>query len=132
VDSGGSKHITKNNELFTNMKDGKRTPKIKIASGIVHQVAGKGTLVEKKNEIKEEVLYVHNVNSNLLSVKVLTDKGMVMFFNFQKVFLLNSQHNIIGTGNKNLINRLYKLFIFHELLCASMVNTNDLIRLWHQ
>jgi hypothetical protein len=135
VDNGAFKHVTKNNELFTNMKDGKRTPKIKIASGIVHQVAGKGTFVifvEKKNEINEEFFYVHGVNSNLLFVGVLTDNGMVMFFNFQKVFILNSQHNIVGTGNKNLVNRLYKLFVSHELLCASMVSTNDLICLWHQ
>jgi hypothetical protein len=97
-------------------------------------VAKKGTLVilvGKKNEIKE-VLYVFSVNSNLLFVGVLTDKGMGMFFNFQKVILLDSQHNIIGIGNRNLLNELYKLFVLHELLCGLMVNNNDLTRLWHQ
>ncbi len=88
--------------------------------------------VEKKNEIKEEVLYVHGVNSNLLFIGVFIDKGMGMFFNFQKVFLLDSQHNIVGIGNRNLVNGLYKFFVPHELLCGSMVSTNDFIRLWHE
>ncbi len=135
MDNGASKHITRNNELLTNMKDNKGTSKIKTANGTVHQAAGKGTLVipiGKKNEIKEEVLYVPGVNSNLLSVGVLTDKGMGVFFNSQKVFLLDSQPNIVGTGNKDLVNGLYKLSKPYELLCGSAVSTNDLTRLWHQ
>jgi hypothetical protein len=109
VDSDASKHVIRNNELIINIKDGKGTPKIKTTRGTTHQVARKRTLVifvGNKNEIKEEVLYVHNVNSNLLFVGVFTDKGMGMFFNFQKVFLLDSQHNIIGIGSRNLVNRL--------------------------
>ncbi len=85
--------------------------------------------VENKNEIKEEILYVHGVNSNLLFTGVLIEKRMGMFFNFQKVFLIDSQHNIVGTGNRNLVNGLYKFFVPHERLCGSMVSTNDLIHL---
>jgi len=107
VDNGASKHVIGNNELFTNMKDGKGTPKVKTFCGTVHQVDRKITLVilvGKKNEIKEKVLYVFSVNSNLLFVEGLTDKGMGMFFNFQKVFLLDSQHNNLGIRNRNLVN----------------------------
>jgi len=107
VDSGAFKCVIGNNELLTNMKDGKGTPKIKTFCGTVHQVDRKRTLVilvGKKNEIKEFFLYVFSVNSNLLFVEVFTDKGMGMFFNFQKVFLLYSQHNILGIRNKNLVN----------------------------
>jgi len=75
------------------MMDGKRTPKIKTIGGTVHHMIGKGNLLipfGKNNEIKEEVPYVFGVNSNLLYVKVLIDKGLGIFFNSQNVFLLNS------------------------------------------
>jgi hypothetical protein len=69
-------------DWFTNIKDGKGTPKIKAAGGIAHLVARKGNLVipiGKNVKINEEVLYVLNVNSNLLSIRVLTDKGFRFF-----------------------------------------------------
>jgi hypothetical protein len=52
-------------------------------------MVGKGNLLipfGKNNEIKEEVPYVFGVNSNLLYVKVLTDKGLGVFFNSQMSF----------------------------------------------
>ncbi len=73
-----SKHVIGNNKLFTNIKDGKSTLKIKMIGGTVRLIDGKGNLVipiGNNVEIKEEVLYVLGVNSNLLSVGVLTDKG---------------------------------------------------------
>jgi hypothetical protein len=33
VDNGASKQVAKNNKFLANIKDGKSTPKIKIASG---------------------------------------------------------------------------------------------------
>jgi hypothetical protein len=75
------------------MMDGKGTPKIKTVGGIVHHMVGKGNLLipfGKNNEIKEKVPYVFGVNSNLLYVKVLIDKGLGVFFNSQNVFLLDS------------------------------------------
>jgi len=67
--------------------------------------------IGKKNEIKKEVLHVLGENSNLLFIGVLTDKGMGVFFNSQKVFLPYSQHNI-ATSNRDLVNGLYKLMNF--------------------
>jgi hypothetical protein len=78
IDNGASKHVTRNNKLLTNIKDGRSTPKIKAAGGIAHLVTRKGNLVipiGKNVKTNEEVLYVPNVNSNLLSIGVLTDKG---------------------------------------------------------
>jgi hypothetical protein len=45
IDSGAPKHVVGNNKLFTNIKDGKGIPKIKIASGTTHLIVGKGNLV---------------------------------------------------------------------------------------
>jgi hypothetical protein len=44
INNGASKHVTRNNKLFTNIKDGRGTPKIKAADGIAHLVARKETL----------------------------------------------------------------------------------------
>ncbi len=115
MDSGASNYITWNNELLTNMKDDKGTPNIKTIGGIAHQVTWKRTLVipiAKKNEFKKEVLYVFGVNSNLLFSGVLTDKGLGVFFNSQKVFLLDCQQNTVRIGNRELVNGLYKFMNF--------------------
>jgi len=45
INSDAYKHVVKNNKLFTNIKDGKGIPKIKIASGTAHLIVGKGNLV---------------------------------------------------------------------------------------
>lgn len=78
INNGTSKHVTRNNKLFTNIKDGKSILNIKAIGGTIHLIAGKGNFVipvGKNVKIKEEVLYVLDVNSNLLYVGVLTDKG---------------------------------------------------------
>ncbi len=72
-----SKHVTRNNKLFTDIKDGKGILKIKVASEITHLIVGKENLVihvGNNAKINEKVLYVPDVNSNLLSVGVFTDK----------------------------------------------------------
>jgi hypothetical protein len=130
-----SKHVIGNNQLFTNIKDGKSTPKIKIIGGTARLIAGKGNLVipiGKNVEIKEEVLYVLGVNSNLLSVGVLTNKGFRVFFNFENVFLMDSKLNVVETSNRDTVNGLYKFSIPHEVFCDSAINTINLTCIWHQ
>ncbi len=46
INNDAHKHVVKNNKLFTNIKDGKGIPKIKIANGTAHLIVGKGNLVE--------------------------------------------------------------------------------------
>ncbi len=78
VNNGMSKHVTRNNKFITNIKDDRGTPKIKTSDGIAHLVIGKRNLVTpigKNVEIKEEILYVLGVNSNLY----LRTKGLECF-----------------------------------------------------
>jgi hypothetical protein len=78
VNNGMSKHVTRNNKLITNIKDDRGTPKIKTTNGIAHLVIEKGNLVTpigKNVEIKEEILCVLGVNSNLY----LRTKGLECF-----------------------------------------------------
>jgi hypothetical protein len=88
--------------------------------------------IGKNVEIKEEVLYVLGVNSNLLSIGVLTNKGFQMFFNFENVFLIDSKLNVVETSSRDTANGLYKFSIPHEVFCDSTINTIDLTCIWHQ
>jgi hypothetical protein len=59
-------------------------------------MVGKGKLVislGKNNEIK--VLYVPNVNSNLLSIGFFLNKGFGVLFNLLNVFLMDFQFNVV-------------------------------------
>jgi hypothetical protein len=40
--------------------------------------------IEKKNEIKDEILYVPGVNSNLLFIGILIDKGWECSLTFKR------------------------------------------------
>jgi hypothetical protein len=59
-------------------------------------MVGKGKLVislGKNNEIK--VLYVLNVNSNLLSIGIFVNKYFGVLFNLLNVFLMDFQFNVV-------------------------------------
>jgi hypothetical protein len=59
-------------------------------------MVGKGKLVislVKNNEIK--VLYVPNVNSNLLPIDIFVNKGFGVLFNLLNVFLMDFQFNVV-------------------------------------
>jgi hypothetical protein len=88
--------------------------------------------IGKNVEIKEEVLYVFGVNSNLLSIGVLIDKGFVMFLNSENVFLMDSKLNVVETSSRDNVNGLYKFSIPHEVFCSSIVNIVDLTHIWHE
>ncbi len=89
-------------------------------------------LVGKNVKIKEEILYVPNVNSNLLFVGVLTDKGFGVFFNSENVFLMDLKFNVVKTCSKDTVNGFYKFFIPHPMFCDSDVSTKTLTHTWRQ
>jgi hypothetical protein len=60
---------------------------------------------------------VFGVNSNLLSIGAITNKGFGVFLNFENVFLMNSKHNVVETSNRDTMNDLYKFSIPHEVFC---------------
>ncbi len=70
--------------------------------------------IGKNVKIKEEVLYLLDVNSNLLSIGVLTNKGFGIFFYFENVFLMDSKLNVVETSSQDIMNGLYKFSIPHE------------------
>ncbi len=135
INCGASKHVIGNNKLLANIKDDRGTPMIKTVGRITHLVVGKGNFVihvGNNVEMKEEILYVLGVNSNLLSIGVFIDKGFVVFFNYENVFLMDSKLNVVETNSRDTMNGLYKFSIPHEMFCGSTTNTIDLTRIWHQ
>jgi hypothetical protein len=65
---------------------------------------------------------VIGVNSNLLSIGVVTNKRFGVFFNSKNVFLMDSKHNVVEIGNRDTMNGLYKLCIPHEVFCSFAVS----------
>jgi hypothetical protein len=40
--------------------------------------------------------------------------------------------NVVETCSKDIMNGLYKFFIFHEVLCDFTINMTDLAHIWHR
>jgi hypothetical protein len=82
IDSGCTNHMTYDRELFKEL-DKSVISKVKIGNGAYIEVKGKGTVaIEGHTGLKliSDVLYVPEINQNLLSVPQLLEKGYKVFF----------------------------------------------------
>lgn len=72
MDSSASDHMTRNPELFTDIKPCKEKLYVKIADGTQSHVAGIGTIQPTKNLILNSASFVPKLYCNLLSIQKLT------------------------------------------------------------
>ena len=82
IDSGCTNHMTHDGKLFKEL-DRNIISKVKIGNGTHLKVEGKGTVaIETHSGFKliSDVLYVPEINQNLLSVSQLLDKGYKVLF----------------------------------------------------
>lgn len=82
IDSGYTNHMTHDKSLFKELKPTKIS-KVRIGNGDHLPLKGIGTIAIKTDtSIKKisEVLYVHEIDQNLLSVGHLMEKGFKLFF----------------------------------------------------
>ena len=82
VDSACSNHITSNLELFTMLEEVKGM-KVKIGNGDYMEVKGRGNIaLETSSGTKmiSNVLFVLEIDQNLLSVGQLLEKGFKLLF----------------------------------------------------
>jgi len=82
IDSGYINHMTHDRKLFTEL-DRNISSKVKIGNGTHLKVEGKGTVaIETHSNFKliSDVLYVPEINQNLLSVSQLLDRGYKVLF----------------------------------------------------
>lgn len=82
VDSGCSNHMMKDSFYFTHLGTCLRIP-IKMGNGVVVQSGGKGTIAintYKGTSLIKDVLYVPELDKNLLSVPQMMINGYSVYF----------------------------------------------------
>lgn len=139
IDSGASSHMCNNKEFFTNFQN--RKTKIELADGrkILCYGMGDGKLIcyldngKTVNVTIKNVLYVPSLETNLLSVKKLTDLGFTISFLKEKCYIkFEEQLAAIGKLERNL----YKLALVNEENKAMKVikenKSEGCIHLWHK
>lgn len=114
VDSGCSSHMTNERAFFTNLNenvkvkvvlaDGSTTTSADIGEGVVKCDDGEGDVLEVP--IKD-VLYVPNLDSGLLSVRKLTQKGLKVVFGDSMCRISSSEGKVVAVAE--LRGNLYVL-----------------------
>jgi len=92
VDSGCTNHMTGNLKLFRNINKTVRS-KVRIGNGHHIEVQGKGVVaIEGNQEVKliRDVLFVPNIDQNLLSVGQLVEKGYKVKFEGRECLIKNA------------------------------------------
>jgi len=82
IDSGCTHHMTHDKDMFVKL-DKTYSSKVKIGNGDYIEVKGIGDIaidVDSDTKIFSDVLYVPEINQNLLSVGQLLEKGYVVVF----------------------------------------------------
>lgn len=92
VDSGCTNHMTGNSKLFRSLDRSVRF-RVKIGNRQYIEVQGKGTVaIEGNQEVKliNDVLFVPNIDHNLLSVGQLVEKGYKVKFEGKECLINNA------------------------------------------
>jgi hypothetical protein len=136
VDSGASTHLVSNANMLTNVSYPPKTKEIIVANRTSIQVVCSGDLKittavgNEQHEVRvDNVLYVPNLTTNLLSVSRIIANGNRVVFNEQGCFIYNSQNVCIGEAR--LENEVYRLNIVKsQHVLAASVKTSSTT--WHR
>ena len=93
IDSGCTNHMTYDQELFKEL-DKTAISKVRIGNGAYLEVKGKGTVAIKGHtdlKLISNVLYVPEINQNLLSVGQLMEKGYKVLFEDSRCLITDTQ-----------------------------------------
>ncbi|KAI5385820.1 hypothetical protein KIW84_072432 [Lathyrus oleraceus] len=133
LDSGASNHMCGHKHLFKEMR--------KIEDGNVSfgdaskvKVEGKGTIryLQKNGLIGsiQDVYYVPNLKTNVLSLGQLTEKGYSILMKERILHLKDKLGHLIARVEME-INRMYKLNLINVREKCLQVNVEDKASLWH-
>ncbi|XP_048140232.1 uncharacterized protein LOC125316265 [Rhodamnia argentea] len=92
VDSGCTNHMTSDEKLFIDL-DKSLKSRVRIGNGEYLEVKGKGTVAIESCEgtkLVSDVMYVHEIDRNLLSVGQLVEKGFKVIFEEGKCLIFDS------------------------------------------
>lgn len=137
VDSGATSHMTKHKDLLQN-ESPSSIKRIRVADNKELSVESSGqvsldTYNDKGHEKKvlfNNVLYVPELATNLLSVSQIIHSGGQVIFDKTGCVIMNSKNQIVATAS--IINNMYRLNTpGGGYACMSDVEKQDIF-LWHQ
>lgn len=134
LDSGCSNHMTAHREWLTSFDNSKKTS-IKLADNRKLAAEGIGNIVIRGNDGKrviiEKVLYVPEMNCNLMSIGQLVEKGFSVTMDGDSLKLFDAEKNLVLKSNLSN-NRTYKCSISSDkMMCMSGVTSEETEALWH-
>lgn len=111
LDSGATSHYSKRRDNLKGFSPATSSNHVTTAGGSQLPVVGSGHLNVGRNKDISQVLYVPDIQSNLLSVGSFTDKGHWVLFNSKHCFVLDNRdiRKIFLKGDRDPHNRLYTL-----------------------
>lgn len=131
IDSACSNHMTPDETLFKEL-DKTFTSKVKVGNGVFIPAKGKGTVaIESIAGLKyiSDVLYVPNIDQNLLSVAQMADNGFKVIFEGKWCLIQDAKGNDLFKVKMKA--RTYALNLMEEEQIA-FSSTCSNIELWHK
>nr|GFA75257.1 integrase, catalytic region, zinc finger, CCHC-type, peptidase aspartic, catalytic [Tanacetum cinerariifolium] len=132
VDSGCSKHMTRNLKLLINFVE-KFLGTVKFGNDQIAPILGYGDLVQGAVTIKS-VYYVEGLNHNLFSVGQFWDADLEVAFRKSTCFIRNLKGNDLLTGSHGI--DLYSITLQDSnspnLICLMAKATSSQAWLWHR
>nr|GFC04435.1 retrovirus-related Pol polyprotein from transposon TNT 1-94 [Tanacetum cinerariifolium] len=132
VDSGCSKHMTRNLKLLINFVE-KFLGTVKFGNDQIAPILGYGDLVQGAVTIKR-VYYVEGLNHNLFSVGQFSDADLEVAFRKSTCFIRDLKGNDLLTGSRG--TDLYSITLQDtnspNLICLMAKATSSQAWLWHR
>jgi hypothetical protein len=101
VDSGASRHMTRNKGVLANFKEKKFSAHVELGYNVSYAIEGIGsTSFQLKSEGElhiEEILYVPGLKKILISIAILEDKGYRVIFMDKKALLCPKNEELSST-----------------------------------
>ncbi|CAL5368182.1 unnamed protein product [Camellia sinensis] len=131
IDSGCTNHMTYDRELFREL-DKTAISKVRIGNGAHIAVKGKGTVaIEGCTGLKliSDVLYVPEINQNLLSVTQLLEKGYKVLFEDKNCVIKDTK--VIEVFKVQMKDKSFALDLMKEEQAAVHKDDSNTV-LWHK
>ena len=115
LDSGASRHMTFNRQLFINYRKFDVPESVRLGDGRTVEAYGSGRVNitietshgKQLNTGMDGVLYVPQLTCNLFSVRAATQKDLIVQFGHSCCWIKDHSGKVVGKGR--LINRMYQL-----------------------